>query len=123
MITAKSVTPDSNVFSINEMVSPEYPYELPFHLDDNTIAIKKASLAYEIARFNEQTGQCINSNEQTPLALFIDRSFREVILTSKGIIDLTKWVTSPGWHKIAFYSTKLIKVTGQLNIRSLMEWN
>lgn len=118
MSTSKSVIPDSNIFVIKEYVSPEYPYVLPFYLDDDTIAVNKASLAYEISRINELTGQVINSGVKLPLAIFIDGVFREATTDSRGLIDLTTWISTPGWHELDIKSNSLIQIRAQFSIKS-----
>ena len=37
---------------------------------------------------------------------------------TQGIVDLTQWITTTGWHEIEIRSTTLKRVSAQLNIKS-----
>jgi hypothetical protein len=108
---------DSNNFVIKECISPEYPYELPFHLDEDTIKVIKATLTYDVVMFDETNNR---ATAQSPIAVFIDGMYRALIADMKGALDLTAYIATPSWHKITLYSTEQIMLVAQLNIRGII---
>lgn len=57
----------------------------------------------------------ITNNE---IKIYVDGTLRATTSDLQGIVDLTAWVTTVGWHEIEIRSTALKRVSAQINIKS-----
>jgi hypothetical protein len=57
--------------------------------------------------------------------IYIDGTLRVSIADSssnaQGIVDLTQWITTPGWHTIELRSTTLKRISARLTIKSYIK--
>jgi hypothetical protein len=57
----------------------------------------------------------ITENE---IQVYVDETLRSTVTSLQGIIDLTAWVATTGWHTIELRSTALKRISAQINIKS-----
>lgn len=54
----------------------------------------------------------------TIIKVLVDGVERATLTTSQGEINLSQWITTPGWHTIEITSASLKRVSAQVNIKS-----
>ena len=111
----KCGVPSNYNFSINDHVSGEYPLQIPFHLDELTKVIKSVDLYYNI-----QKAEGSQSDTSDNITIFVDGTECIIVSDAVGTIDLTEYITAPGWHEIEVQSGTLIKLIAQLTIRTFV---
>ena len=106
--------PDNQNISIRDKVTCEFPLQIPFNIDDQTTLISSVKLHYKVGVESEDM---LNG-----ITVLLDDTKCEVISETKGTIDLTAWVSTPGWHEIEIHSHASVKVIGQLSIKSFIRF-
>jgi hypothetical protein len=109
-------TPSHVNINIQDHISSEYPLRIPFHLDDQTSMISSIDFHYMVEKIN--TLDEPQSNYFDSITIYIDGTHCISANNERGTIDLSAWVTTPGWHELEIHSKLLIKIKTQLNIKS-----
>ncbi len=90
----------------------DHVYYLHIHSHDFEIPSHAHDLNYGIME---------NVSIDNNAAVFVDGTQRATISEAQGIIDLTAFVTTVGWHNIEIRSTTLKRVSAQINIKSYIK--
>lgn len=93
----------------NETLYHTHQIDVPNHTHDLTIPSHIHELNFGIQE------QAISDDEIT---VHVDGTLRATTTNVQGIIDLTSFITTTGWHTIEIRSTTLKRVSAQINLKS-----
>jgi hypothetical protein len=94
-----SITLDSHVHDVS-IPAHTHGVNIPSHTHELNFGIQE---------------QAISNNEIT---IYVDGTLRATTSELQGIIDLTAFISTPGWHAIEIRSTTLKRISAQINIKS-----
>jgi len=116
--------PSNYCFTEKDFIDEAYPLEIPFHLDDATNKVSSAMLYYDTKRISEAIGEVVTDFEAPKdfIRIFINGEEKTSISDTKGSVDLTQWITTPGWHELKLYSQAYVEINWQLYIKTFVRW-
>ena len=92
-----------------DLINHAHAVDIPSHTHTFSIGSHTHTLNFGIQE------QAISNNEIT---VYVDGTLRATTSDLQGIIDLTAFVTTPGWHNIEVQSATLKRISAQINIKS-----
>jgi hypothetical protein len=112
--------PSNYHFTERDYIDEAHPLEISFHIDEETTKISSAIFNCNIERISETTGEVVKDFEAPEdfIKIYVDGNEKATISDMKDILNLTQWISTPGWHEVLIHSNLLIKIKAQLNIRS-----
>jgi hypothetical protein len=114
-VVASEALPHSHPISLGQhqhavtLDSHTHDVSIPAHTHDVSIPSHTHTLNFGIQE------QAISNNEIT---IYVDGTLRATMSELQGIIDLTAFVTTSGWHIIEVRSSTLKRISAQINIKS-----
>lgn len=117
----KNGTPSNYHFKYTDRIDALHPLEIPFFLNEGITKIQSAIFGYDLIRISEATGEEAKDFNGTKNYIRVCIDENEVTVTDyiKGTLDMTQFLAAtPGWHKIAIYSTLYISISWKFDIKS-----
>lgn len=93
------------------MPSHSHSITMPSHNHTITMPDHSHSVVFGILE------QAISNNTTT---VWVDGTQRATITASQGILDITQWIQTAGWHNIELRSTTMKKITASVSVKSYM---
>lgn len=120
--TEVSTTPLSKAGYTNDAVGPG-SHSHYFSLDATHSHVASSSPHSHSVSFGSHThgvsyGILETSVTDTIIKVLVDGVERATLTTTQGEINLSSWITTPGWHTIEITSASLKRVSAQVNIKS-----